>query len=1259
MSVIKKFFLLTILSQLIFSQDFSITLNVSGGTSNYDLMVGFSPDATDDFDSDLDIFAPPSPPPPSFDAALFWNGDRYYTQILAGDDDLSEHELTIQLQYPEDNTINFSWDNSGWSELGTIELMDSFGGALLWIDMTINSELTFDNPAFTQLILSITPYDEPNQNPFEGSVTPTPMSGIFQGQITINEETGSSGDWIAAFDDDGNIAGASALIMEYGNSYANLSIYGDDPITDFDEGMNEGENFHLKVWVTSENIVLDYSESFDCWYNNNGAPMDGCGEIGQIYDFGDDEIEPPPVVSLVINEIHYNPSGEQQGSDGDYEFLEIYNREEFSVDLSGYYITLGIDSEFPMGSQINSHEHIIVANNPDTYSENGYQVFQYEGYIYNGGEELELLDNYGRQVDYVNYDDEGEWPTEPDGNGPSLELVHPFEGNEFPGNWGPSLVLGGTPGAENSILIQDENIVVTVDNIESYEGYSVSLPVYIHFPNEMSANSVDMVVEGNSNYYDFVSLDMGGTLPSNSGWTVTSNEVENSIFIAMAGANSISGDGLFFSLELELHNDIDVDFVSIIISSAVFDTGDEVPELENGGIYILEPIPPSSSFLVEPSTGLFPLAVSFTNTSDQGTGNSIQFEWNFGNGDISDDENPIYVYEVPGIYLVTLTVSTNHGENTSEPTEIEILALYGDVDMNDVVQSYDASLILQHLVGYIELEPIQILIGDVNLSEELSALDASYILQYMVGLVEELPVDSDIIASGDIAIEDQTVMSGEVAVLPFQVSNSQNILSFEADISYDISRLSFEGIQENNNSGFSYQYIDENGSLILVGASVESGASEFELVNLLFTVNNINSDPTSVIVDQIKWNENEVITNAAEGQIFTMSSDDHLVTGGWNLISFDIFLMENQPDIVFGELLTNDNLINITGYDENGSNFYDPFGYEFLNTLTSIDDGRGYWVKVNETDQFNENGVRLPNEYSISMWEDWNLIGYWLSQNSLPEEAFSELIENNNLVYLTGFNENGFTFYDPYGLDFLNTLTTLQNGTAYWVKLNESIDDFQYSYPSENSGRQIVRNVNPDIIQTNSCMFVNGTISFQDIESDYESKVNIFSESGFLVGEMEILEGGYLLTGAVYGDDKTSEEIDGAIEGEQLIFKLGNVEPNPTHIIFSGDMNLRKVDLIFSGVPSEFTVVGNFPNPFNPSTNIRYGLPQEGKVKITISDLLGKEVKSFLVSHMIAGYHSVVWNGKDNQDRSVSAGVYLYQIQAGEFVHTKKMVLLK
>ena len=106
-------------------------------------------------------------------------------------------------------------------------------------------------------------------------------------------------------------------------------------------------------------------------------------------------------------------------------------------------------------------------------------------------------------------------------------------------------------------------------------------------------------------------------------------------------------------------------------------------------------------------------------------------------------------------------------------------------------------------------------------------------------------------------------------------------------------------------------------------------------------------------------------------------------------------------------------------------------------------------------------------------------------------------------------------------------------------------------------------------------------------------------------------------------------------------------------------MNLNKVDLQFNGIPSEFTVIGNFPNPFNPTTTIKYGLPREASVTITITNILGEEVRSLVSTHQTAGYHSVLWNGKDNQNQSVSAGVYLYQIDAGEFVQTKKMVLLK
>ena len=1259
MLIFNRVLVLTIFIQFLYSQEFSVSINVSGGTSDYDLTVGFSPSASDGYDSEFDYFAPPAPPPPSFDAALIWDGDRYYTQILSGDSELSSHELTVQLQYPEDNSIHFSWDNSGWSDLGSFELTDPFGGLFVSVDMNTQNELFITNPAITSVVFVVTPSaDETTQNPFEGQISPTPMSGIFQGQITANELSGSASDWIAAFDSEGNIAGATSLILEGENSYANLTIYGDDPLTEYDEGINEGESFHLKLWLAEENIVLEYYESFECWYNNNGAPMVGCGDYTNIYNFGD-EFEPPPIAELVINEIHYNPSSDLQGSDEMYEFLEIYNLGSETVNLSGYKIMLGIDAEFPEGSQISGGEYVIVAKTPDTYIGNGYQVFSYTGYIYNAGEELELVDSFGRSVDYVQYDDEGEWPTGPDGGGASLELFSPSLDNELPSSWAASLEIGGTPGLENSIAPEDENIVVTVGIVEAYEGYTVSVPVEIHFPDDLSALSADLSINGFTEYADLIEINMDGSLPLSANWNVASNEVDGSLLIAMAGASSISGDGLLFTLVLSLYDEIDMDFLPINISSAVFNTED-VPELENGGVEILEPVPPTASFSAYPTEGLFPLNISFINTSEMGTGTVTEYHWDFGNGDISDDESPQYTYELPGVYQATLTVATNHGEGISEPMEITVLALYGDVDLNDMVQSFDASLILQYLVGGIELTPLQSVVGDVNISSELSSLDASYILQYLVGLIGSLPVEDDAVAGGELDIESQFGAPGEIVTMPLQVTNGENILSFESLISFDNSHLTFEGIVENSDHDYSIEVFEENGSIKLAGAShSNSTAEEGELISLKFSINDYTGEPVPVVVEQLKWNENETITSAAEGHINIMASDVHTLSSGWNLMSFDVNMMSDEPEFVFDEIISENNLISVSGYEEEGSNFYDPFGPVFLNTLESIDVGRGYWVKLIENDQLTELGMPLENYFSVSLWEGWNIIGYWLTEGSAPEEAFSDLIGSGNLIYATGYNESGFSFYDPNGLEIFNTLTSLENGFGYMVKLNQAVEEFQYPAPSGAMAREVARNINSEIVKTNGCMFINGTVTFQNIEIAPEEKVNVYTESGLLVGEMEILEQNYLLTGAVYSDDSSTEIVDGARENDRLIFRYGDYKSEPIQVTYSGDMSLQKVELRFSGIPSEFAVIGNFPNPFNPTTTIKYGLPREASVTITITNILGEEVRSLVSTHQTAGYHSVLWNGKDNQNQSVSAGVYLYHIEAGEVVQTRKMVLLK
>ncbi|HZW39093.1 MAG TPA: T9SS type A sorting domain-containing protein [Ignavibacteriaceae bacterium] len=80
----------------------------------------------------------------------------------------------------------------------------------------------------------------------------------------------------------------------------------------------------------------------------------------------------------------------------------------------------------------------------------------------------------------------------------------------------------------------------------------------------------------------------------------------------------------------------------------------------------------------------------------------------------------------------------------------------------------------------------------------------------------------------------------------------------------------------------------------------------------------------------------------------------------------------------------------------------------------------------------------------------------------------------------------------------------------------------------------------------------------------------------------------------------------------------------------------------------------NYPNPFNPSTKIKYTLPKQGLVNIKIYDVLGNEIMNLVNEEKLSGKYEVEFDGS-----SLSSGIYFYQIQSGEFLDTKKMVLMK
>jgi hypothetical protein len=94
-------------------------------------------------------------------------------------------------------------------------------------------------------------------------------------------------------------------------------------------------------------------------------------------------------------------------------------------------------------------------------------------------------------------------------------------------------------------------------------------------------------------------------------------------------------------------------------------------------------------------------------------------------------------------------------------------------------------------------------------------------------------------------------------------------------------------------------------------------------------------------------------------------------------------------------------------------------------------------------------------------------------------------------------------------------------------------------------------------------------------------------------------------------------------------------------------------------IPDVFALHQNYPNPFNPTTQIKYDLPEDAMVSITIYDIMGRSIRSLVNSKQTAGYLSIVWDATNNLGEPMSAGMYIYTIQAGSFRQVRKMILLK
>jgi hypothetical protein len=140
--------------------------------------------------------------------------------------------------------------------------------------------------------------------------------------------------------------------------------------------------------------------------------------------------------------------------------------------------------------------------------------------------------------------------------------------------------------------------------------------------------------------------------------------------------------------------------------------------------------------------------------------------------------------------------------------------------------------------------------------------------------------------------------------------------------------------------------------------------------------------------------------------------------------------------------------------------------------------------------------------------------------------------------------------------------------------------------------------------------------------------------------------------------------ISGLASGNIAVINVGisNVENTGeiSGVLTINDNGIQSLEpLKLRAIPTEFGLGQNYPNPFNPTTSIKYQIAENANVSLTVYNMLGQQVKSLITGQQEAGYYTVNWDGTNEYGSKVASGIYIYRLQAGKYIQTLKMNLLK
>jgi hypothetical protein len=410
-----------------------------------------------------------------------------------------------------------------------------------------------------------------------------------------------------------------------------------------------------------------------------------------------------------------------------------------------------------------------------------------------------------------------------------------------------------------------------------------------------------------------------------------------------------------------------------------------------------------------------------------------------------------------------------------------------------------------------------------------------------------------------------------------------------------------------------------------------------ELLNLSFK--KLTNDTAKITFQDVNlFNSNNlgvIPTRIMEAKIYPSSILSIIIStsANWNMISVPLSANSMSKDDLFPNAVSD-----AYGFDN---------GYQIYSTLIN---GKGYWLKFSNAENLNIMGHQVDND-TIYVKNGWNIIGIF-------EEDCT--VNNINSYPLNIITSSFYGYEAGYEVD-----TTLLPGKGYWVKVsqdgklfkNQEIVPVQKEFYSPKIYESWAKLKIIDKNDTETILYLTDENLNYDLYelppqppigiSDIRFSTNRYVER--LTDNSLVL----LLSSVKYPIRIKVEGLNIKIKDFRSGILLNNTIRDGEYITIN-NQEINVLELNRLEIPKHFELLQNFPNPFNPSTKIKFALPEKVKVTLSLYSILGEKIEELIDSDLDAGYHEIEFNASN-----LSSGIYFYKIETSNYSVVKKMILLK